>query len=367
VTARSPFGAATPLAVYSKYTQTITEQIAVAQAALSKTTKDDVSAARRIIARIKRLIDQGHLQGASLIQALQDEATQQGVLDSARQKAAQQAAKIAAAKLAAASSYTTPIGLQIDEVRVQLTKSTADDIAVEKRILAAAKAALASGSKNKQGQLAALQVMLQAQQAIQSLTSQSDTTFTLPLKLQLALAKAQATGGDQTAILLKEKAALEKALKASKGNIQKQIDIYNQIAAINQQLNSSTTSAYGDFKKASVKAQTAGLGLTAAQRRALEQRLSQRGPGDTVPGTGTGAGGFIIGPDGRPIHRHRRPHYGRDGGDGSGSPPKFEATFNVHVFLDGKDITRAVTVRQQRHRRRNPSSRRGPHAGSPTS
>jgi hypothetical protein len=365
--AQGPFGTATPLAVYSKYTQTITEQIAVAQAALSKTTKDDVSAARRIIARIKRLIDQGHLQGTSLIQALQDEATQQGVLDSARQKAAQQAAKIAAAKLAAASSYTTPIGLQIAEVRAQLTKSTADDIAVEKRILAAAKAALASGSKNKQGQLAALQVILQAQQAIQSLTSQSATTFTQPLKLQLALAKAQATGGDQTPILLRMKAALEKALKAAKGNIQKQIDIYNQIAAINQQLNSSTTTAYGDFKKASVKAQTAGLGLTAAQRRALEQRLSQRGPGGTVPGTGTGAGGFIIGPDGRPIHRHRRPHYGRPGGGDGGSPPKFEATFNVRVYLDGKDVTRAVTVHQQRHRRRNPSSRRGPHAGSPTS
>jgi hypothetical protein len=364
---QGPFGTATPLAVYSKYTQTITEQIAVAQAALTKTTKDDVSAARRIIARIKRLIEQGHLQGASLIQALQDEATQQGVLDSARQKAAQQAAKIAAAKLAAASSYTTPIGLQIDEVRAQLTKSTADDIAVEKRILAAAKAALASGSKNKQGQLAALQVILQAQQTIQSLTSQSASTFTQPLKLQLALAKAQATGGDQTPILLRMKAALEKALKAARGNIQKQIDIYNQIAAINQQLNSSTTSAYGDFKKASVRAQTAGLGLTAAQRRALEQRLSQRGPGGTVPGTGTGAGGFIIGPDGRPIHRHRRPHYGRDGGSDNGSPPKFEATFNVRVYLDGKDVTRAVTVHQQRHRRRNPSSRRGPHAGSPTS
>lgn len=359
-----PFGGATPIAIYTQYTQTITEALAVARAQLTKTTRDDVAAAKAIIARIKREIDHGHLEGVGLIQALNDEAAQQGVLDSARQKAAQQAAAIAAAKRAAASTYTTPIDLQLAEARAQLTKSTADDIAAEKKILAAAKAAVSSGKKNKQGQLAALQIELQAQQALAALQQQNSTTFTQSLRLQLALAKAQATGADTTPILKREKAALERALKAAKGNIQKQIDIYNQIAAINQQMQSSITNAYGDYKKASVKAETAGLGLTAAQRRELEQRLSRRGPGGTEPSSGVGAGGFIIGPDGRPIHRHRRPRYGRDGGGADGGPRTLQASFDIKVFLDSKPIAAKTTVHQQSYRRGNPSSRRGPNAGA---
>jgi hypothetical protein len=334
-----PFGTATPVAVYAKYTQTITEQLAVAQAALTKTTKDDVTAAKAIIARIKNQIDKGHLEGASLIQALQDEATQQGVLDSARQSAAQQAAKVAAAKKAAASSYTTPVDLQIAEARSQLTTATGDDIQVEKRILAAAKAALASGKKNKQGQLAALQVELQAQQALQSLGTQNATSYTLPARLQLALAKAQATGGDQTRILLQEKAALEKALKSSKGNIQKQIDIYNQISSINQQLGASATAGLSKFKQLNVKKLSDNLGLSPAARKALEARLSQIGPHGTVPGEGTGAYGFTIGRDGRPIHVH------------------------THISIDGKKVADNTTKHQQRRRRRNSSQRRGPVAG----
>jgi hypothetical protein len=334
-----PFGSAKPITVYTKYVETLDEQINVAQAALTNSTKDDVTAAKAIIARIKNQIDKGHLEGASLIQALQDEATQQGVLDNARQKAAAQAAKIAAAKLAAASSYTTPIDLQIAEVRTQLTKTTSDDIQVEKRILAAAEAALKSGKKNKQGQLAALQVILQAQQAIQGLTQQSDTTFTQPLKLQLALAKAQATGGDQTRILLQEKAALEKALKSSKGNIQKQIDIYNQISSINQQLGASATAGLSKFKQLNVKKLSDNLGLSPAARKALEARLSQIGPHGTVPGEGTGAYGFTIGRDGRPIHVH------------------------THISIDGKKVADNTTKHQQRRRRRNSSQRRGPVAG----
>jgi hypothetical protein len=335
-----PFGAATPIAVYSKYAQTITEQLSVAQAALTKTTTDDVAAAKAIIARIRRLIAGGHLQGAALVQALQDEATQQGVLDSARATAAVQAAKIAAAKKAAASSYTTPIDLQLSEARAQLTKTSSDDIAVEKRILAAAKAAVASGSKNKQGQLAALQVELQAQQALAGLQTQNATNYTLPARLSLALAKEQALGTDQTKTLLAMKAALEKALKASKGNIQKQIDIYNQITSINQQLGQSVNSIFGDFKVQSTQRLTSGLGLTPAQRAALRARLSQRGPGGTVPARGVGAAGYEINPDtGRPIVLH------------------------ANLYVDGKKMAENTTKHQQRRRSRNSSQRRGPVAG----
>jgi hypothetical protein len=335
-----PFGAATPIAVYSKYAQTITEQLSVAQAALTKTTTDDVAAARSIIARIRRLIAGGHLEGAALVQALQDEATQQGVLDNARATAAAQAAKIAAAKKAAASSYTTPIDLQLSEARAQLTKTSTDDIAVERRILAAAKAAVASGSKNKQGQLAALQVELQAQQALAGLQTQNATNYTLPARLSLALAKEQALGTAQTKTLLAMKAALEKALKASKGNIQKQIDIYNQITSINQQLGQGINSIFGDFKVQSTQRLTSGLGLTPAQRAALRARLSQLGPGGTVPARGVGAAGYEINPDtGRPIHIH------------------------THVNIDGKRVADNTTKHQQRRRSRNSSQRRGPVAG----
>jgi hypothetical protein len=164
------------------------------------------------------------------------------------------------------------------------------------------------------------------------------------------------------------KAALERALKSARGNIQKQIDIYNQIASINQQLSSGVSTAYGDFKKASVKALTAGLGLTQAQRRAEEARLSRVGPGGTVPRGGTTAEGFIIDPEtGRPIHRHRRPRSGR--GDyrtasAAGGPVPVEATIDLNVYIDGKHVETTVTRRQQRTRRHNPSSRRGPNAAT---
>jgi hypothetical protein len=357
-----------PIVVYTKYAESVAQAIAVAQAALTKTTTDDVAAAKAIIAQIKREIAAGHLKGAQLIAALQDEKTQQTVLDNARATAAQQAATIAAAKKAAASSYTTPIDLQLAEARAQLTQTSADDIAAEKKILAAAKAAVAAGKKNKQGELAALQVELQAQQALASLRQQSATSFTLPLKEQLALARAQAAGADQTPILKRMKATLERALKAAKGNYRKQIDILNQITGINSQLGSDVANAYGDYKKASVKALTSGLNLSAAARRELEQRLSRRGPGGTTPESGTGAGVYIIDPvTGRPIqiHRHRRPRYGRDtGGTGAdGGPRHLQATVNIRVYLEGKDITRNVTIEQQRYRRGNPSSRRGPNAG----
>lgn len=362
-----PFGTARPIPVYSQFVLTMTEQIAQAQAALTKTLRDDVAVALAIIKRIKRLIDEGHLAGNSLVQALQAEASAQGVLDSARQAEAQKAAAIAAAKQAAASSYTTPIDLQLAEARAELTKTTADDIRVEKRIIAAAKAALASGQKNKQGQLAALQVEIQAQQALAALRNQSATSYTLPLRLQLALAKAQATGGDQTGILLKMKAALEKALRAARGNIQKQIDIYNQIASINQQLGQNISNAYGDYRKASLKAETSGLGLSNVQRARLEERLSQIGPGGTHPMTGTGADGFIIDPrTGRPIHRHQRPRAGRYPADTGAGRTIIHAKFDLNLYIDGKKLEALLTQRQQQRRRHNPVQRRGPNAATAT-
>jgi hypothetical protein len=364
-----PFGAAQPIPVYTQYTIPLRLQIGQAQAGLTKMLADDVRVAKQIIANIRHLIDVGHILPGTkgYLSALEAWASAQSTLNSAEEQAAAKRRAAAQKALQIASSYTTPIDLQIAQVRAEMTASTRDDIRVEKQIIAAAKAALASGKKNKQGQLAALQAELQAQQALDSLRQQSATSFELPLKLQLALARAQALGKDDTAILEKMKRVLMKALKAARGNVQKQIDIWNQIAQINSQLGNSVTNAYGDFKKASTRWLTAGMGLTADQRRKLRQRLSQLGPGGTHPMDGTGAGGFVIDPTtGRPIHGVRTGRRGSDTSSGaaSGRPPQFNAKIDLDVYIDGHQVEVTVTNRQHRRRRHMPTQVRGPHAAT---
>lgn len=352
-----------------QYTLSLQQQIAQVQAQMTTTLGDDVKVAKMIIATIKTMIASGKLVKGTqaYLQGLQEMLTEMGVLQTAAQQAAAKRQAAAQKALEIASTYETPINLQIAQVRAEMTKSNKDDIGVLKKIIAAARSVLASGSKNKKGQLALLETILQAQQALQQLTGSGDNnTFTLPLKLQLALAKSQALGTDQAPILHKMKAALEKALKAAKGNLQKQIDIWNQIGSINQQMQSDVTNAYGKYRKASLAAETAGLGLTAAQRRALEERLSQKGPGGTVPSVGVGAGGYIIDPEtGRPITSgHHRRRYRMAGGGGGSNIPDW--VIKLIINIDGKKMTEVVTRRQQRYRGSNPQSRRGPHAATAT-
>ncbi len=348
-----------PVVQWTQFQLTLTEQILQAKAALTKTTTDDVAVAKAIIARIKSLIDRGKLDNKALIQALQEEQSAQSVITAAadaRKAAAQQAA--AAAK-AAASTYSIPSFLQLAQAKAEAYGKS--ETVILKKIIAAAQKAIASGGKNWQGLVAAYQVIAQARSQLE----QDAQAAIIPLKLQLALAKAQATGGDQTGILRKMKAALEKALRAAHGNIQKQIDIWNQIAQINQQLGSNVQNAYGDYKKASLKWETQGLGLTRAQRAALEARLSQIGPGGTHPMSGTGAAGFIIDPDtGRPIHRNHRRRGSQYSGGGGGRPPTVNANIDLNVYIDGHQVEATVTKRQQKNNSRRPVQRRGPNAAT---
>lgn len=370
--ATGPFGGAQPITQWTAFALTLAESVGQIQAGVTKTLSDDVKWAKEISGRIMKLIDEGHLgpgtpaQTQAYLNALQQWASAQGVIQSAEAQAAQKRAAAAARALQIASTYTTPVDLQIAQVEAEFTKSTKDDAAALKQIIADAKRAIASGNKNKQGRLAALQVELQAVQALQGLQGGSSTTYALPAKLQLALAKAQATGQPIIPVLLKMKAALERALKAAKGNIEKQTDIYNQIYGINQQLNQGVTDAYGDFKQANLKALTSGLGLTPDQRRALQQRYARVGPGGTLPSGGTTAGGYIIDPaTGRPIHLHRPGHVGSTyTGPGGGRPTPNVTTVDLNVYIDGKHVEAVVTPRQQRTRRRNPSSRRGPNTAT---
>jgi hypothetical protein len=253
------------------------------------------------------------------------------------------AQKRAAAATAAKAKIQTELANSIDPLKIEVELSRAQATGAStlpalKKLLAAARAALAKGlSLALQKQ--ALDQITSIKQQIAAARQGTFTPFAQSPQLQLELAKEQALGTSQTQTLLKMKKAAERALKAAKGNIQKQTDIWNQIYAINQQLGQSAATALGGFKQASTRALTKGLGLTDAQLRALRARLSQLGPGGTVPGTGTGAAGFIIGTDGRPLIVH------------------------THVNIDGKRVANNVTRHQQRHRRRNPHQRRGPNAG----
>jgi hypothetical protein len=357
-----------PPVVWTGFQLTLNEQIKQVQASMTKTLADDVKLAREIIARIKRLIDIGNLVPGTkgYLAALQEQASAEAVLQSAEAQKAEQRRAAAEKARELASTYSTPIDLQIAQVQAEMTKSNKDDIAVLRKIIAAARRTLAQGGKNKQGRLAVLQTILQAQEALQSLLGTGADSPLVPLKLQLALAKAQALGTNQTPILKRMKAALEKALKAAHGNIQRQIDIWNQIASINQQLGQSITNSYGKYKKASLKWETEGLGLTPAQRRALEAKLSQIGPGGTHPMSGTGAAGYVIDPDtGRPIDRHHRRRQGSQyAGSGGGRPPTVNANIDLRVYIDGKQVEATVTKRQQKSNTHRPTQRRGPLAAT---
>jgi hypothetical protein len=319
------------------------EQLAQAQAALTQTNKDDVAAAKQVVARVKRLIDEGRLNNAALLQALQAEGAALGTIWSAETAAAQ---KRAAAAQAAQQRIITQIQNAIDplSLEVALSRAQAFGQPIIPRLRALLRAAYsglrkAIAAHNLTLEKQALDQIASLKQQIQSAQTQSTVSFTESPQLQLALAKDQALGLDQTKDLLKLKAAILRFIRTHKNNIQAEIDAYNQLAQVNQQLGSHAASSGAAFKQASTKALTAGLGLDAAQRKALRERLSQLGPGGTVPQSGTGAFGFVIGSDDRPIVIHHE------------------------TKLDGKVIERSTTRHQQRRRRRNPSQRRGPNAG----
>jgi hypothetical protein len=327
-------GAKSPIQQWAAFKLTIAENVAQAQAALTKSTKDDVAAAKAIIARIKRIIAAGHLHGDALVQALQAEA---GAIGTIQNAAAAEAAKrqAAAAKAqAAASTFELPAALQVAQARLQAYGG--DQTKLLHQVIRIAEKAIKSGKKNWQGVIAALNVIGSARQ---QLATQTVANFQASAKLTLAIAKDQALGRSQTQDLLKLRKAILHFIATHKKNIAAVTDAYNQLYAVNQQLGQAATSALGGFKQASTRALTKGLGLTDAQRRALRARLSQLGPGGTIPGSGVGAAGFIIGTDGRPLIVH------------------------THVNIDGKRVANNVTRHQQRHRRRNPHQRRGPNAG----
>ena len=303
-----PFGSAQPIPVFKSFSLTIPEQIAQAQASLTKGAADDVAAAKQVIARIKRLIDQGHLAGKSLIQALQAEAAAVSTVQSAEAAAVQKRAQEAAA---AKARIQAQIQNSIDPIKLEVALSKAQALGQPlvpylKALKDAAEKAIASGKLTLAEQKQAYDQIASLNQQIASATQTALQAFVAPANLQLTIAKDQALGLNDTKALEKLRRAILKFIATHKKNIQAEIDAYNQLAQVNQQ-----------------------LGITGRPR-------SLKHP----PKGAVGAYGYEINPKtDQPIHVH------------------------THIDIDGKRVADNTTRHQQRHRRRNPSQRRGPNAG----
>lgn len=337
-----PFGTAKPMTqFFQQFNLNFQEQLAQVRASLTRSTRDDVAAAREVVANIKAKIDQGRIHGKALVAALGLEASALSTLWAAEDAAAQKRAAAAQAAKdraeAAFANLVDPLNVEVELLRLEAAgKSTLPAL---RKLLASARKALAAAKGLKQQQQA-LEQIVSVQQQIKDASKSQTVQFEVPAKLALRLARDQALGRDTTKDLLAIKRAILKFIASHRKNIRALTDAYNQLRDINDQINQGVEASL-NFVQASTKKLTEGLGLTADQRRRLRGRLSQLGPGGTVPGGGVGAAGFIINPDtGRPIHVH------------------------THVNLDGRRVADNTTKHQHRRRRRNPTQRRGPNAAT---
>jgi hypothetical protein len=299
-------------------------QLAQAKASATKAVSDDLAVAREVRDFIVKAIP--HLHGQKLIDAY----TQLGQINQQIAGSVQQAAKIG-------KDFAVPLQLQVQDARSQALGQS--ETGILRQIRAAAERALRSGKLSAQGQISAWNEIASVNQQLKDAAqqvAQKGKDFTEPIKLQIEEARALALGISDTAILKKEKAAAERALKSGKLSAQGQIDAWNQIAQVNQQIGAAAKSALGSFKQINTRKITAGLNLTPEQRAQLRARLSQIGPGGTVPSQGVGAFGFQI---------------------------NAQTDRPIIVKMDGKKIGESVTRRQQKARRRNSSQTRGPNAG----
>lgn len=245
------------------------------------------------------------------------------------------------AKSTVQQGFVLPFRLQLAEAKASATATISDDLRVAREI----RSFILKAIPHLHGQklIDAYNQLGQINQQIADNVKQAATAgknagkaFAEPLRLQLADARAQALGLDETPILRKMKAAALKAIRSGKLSIQGQIDAWNEVTSINSQLQSSAKTALGQFKQLNTRKLTAGLNLTPEQRAALRARLSQIGPGGTVPGQGVGAFGFAI-------------------NDQTNRP--------IIVKMDGKKVGQGTGRHRQKAQRRNSTQTRGPNAG----
>jgi hypothetical protein len=252
----------------------------------------------------------------------------------------------------AAKGWQLPLYLQIAQAEAQLTTSVKDDVSVAKRIVA-----YVNSVRDKlKGQklLDALGVLGSALDTIRGAAKDAADKakeiadkmkqYDVPLNLQVAQARAEALGlpSERIATILRRiRASAQKAIKSGRLGLEGYKSAWDTIASVNDQLKNLAGETEDTFHKASTLMLTKGLGLTPKQRKALEQRLAQMGPGGTVPKAGyTGAFGYAV-----PV--------------GAGAMFSVQTTVN----LDGKAVARNTTRHQQRSARSNPRQKRGPTVG----
>jgi hypothetical protein len=115
-----PFGNARPLTQFWKSFQlNFREQLAQAQAALTRSNADDVAEAKREVARIKRLIDEGRLHGQALLQALAVEASAEGTIQQAEQQAAEKRREVQQARLDSLQSEKAQLDQHLQTLKAQ--------------------------------------------------------------------------------------------------------------------------------------------------------------------------------------------------------------------------------------------------------
>jgi uncharacterized protein YlxW (UPF0749 family) len=115
-----PFGKELPLTQYFKTFQlNFAEQLAQARAALTRGNNDDVAEARKEVARIKRLIDEGRLHGQALLQALALKATAEGTIQTAEQAAAQKRQAVAQARLSSLQTEKSQLDQHLQTLKQQ--------------------------------------------------------------------------------------------------------------------------------------------------------------------------------------------------------------------------------------------------------
>jgi len=243
--------------------------------------------------------------------------------------------------LAAAKGFTLPFNLQLEQAKADASGSQAAILKAARDIAAFIRGIIPKLSGEKL--LGAYQELATVNNTITAAVKAAADkikNFSVPLKLQVDQAKFDALGDTAglRVALEKIRSTAEKALKSMKLGLQGQIDAWDTIKSVNDQLKNLASGAQLGFKEANTAAFVKGLGLTADQAKALRARLSQFGPGGTIPGSGVGAFGGVIGPGG-------------------------ELVVHTHVNLDGKEVARNTTRHQQRGARRNPPQRRGPFAG----
>jgi hypothetical protein len=137
----------------------------------------------------------------------------------------------------------------------------------------------------------------QRQQAAQKAAAAA-ATFTEPLGLQLAEARATALGKNLRPVLLKMRQAAYRALESHKKSIQGQIDAWNEIASLNDQLKNTLNTSTADFHRRTVASVVKSIhGLNAGEGKRLEQYLAGLGSGYTHRASLAlaGAGGMSVG------------------------------------------------------------------------